>query len=147
MSLDKKKGTKPATRQGTKQATKQGLLLVAAAGGLVAIVVVGVIVVVALRSGSSRGAGDASAAPRLTSQAGGRTATERRLALEEEPSDDAARADVFKRLLKDEGHPCSEIEKAAMISSGIWTVRCAPGHVYRLKFNQKARLMEATKLQ
>ena len=124
---------------------KQGLLLLAAAAGLAAIVVVGIIVIVALRSGSSPADGSPGAG--LTSEAGARTAAERRLVLEEWTSDDAARTEAFRRLLKDEGNPCSGVEKAAMVAPGVWTVRCAPGYVYRLKFSQKAKLVEVTKLQ
>jgi uncharacterized membrane protein len=125
---------------------KRGLIALAAGlGGLVVIIVV-IAAVVAMRRDASSGAGQGSGGQQGSPDAVSAAAAARRTVLENEPSDDAARAEAFKRVIKDSDGHCDRVDRAAMVSSGVWTVRCANGEVYRLTYTQKGKLQEVKKL-
>ena len=73
--------------------------------------------------------------------------TNQRLFLEEHRADDSAREYIFRTTLRKSGERCDSVESALMSRTGVWTVRCPPGHVVVFTFDQMGDLKEARKLR
>jgi hypothetical protein len=130
MSLDKKTAT---------------LIAVIAAGVVALVVLVGVgALAIYWRSTTKTGRATLGATPAPSAES--RATTRRQLFLESDLSDDAARGQALKRILEESHERCDAVEKTAMISAGVWTVRCTPASTYRLTFGPNGKLLEVKKL-
>jgi hypothetical protein len=87
---------------------------------------------------SEREPGGAGASPSGVSR--------QRLFLEGHAEDDQARAERLAEIIRRDGARCEAAEKVAMVTSGIWTVRCREGAVYRVVFDRAGKLVETRKL-
>jgi hypothetical protein len=75
-----------------------------------------------------------------------RAPSRKRLFLEGYAEDDEARAERLAELIRGEKVRCKRADKVAMVSSGVWTVRCQEGAVFRVIFDREAKLVEARKI-
>jgi len=59
-----------------------------------------------------------------------------RITRENHRADDGAREMIFKASITSAGRRCDSVRKALMTAPGQWTIECAPGHRYKLAFDE-----------
>lgn len=81
--------------------------------------------------------------PTTTLGAEEKAANTQRLFLENHRADDNAREFIFKGTLRKGSSRCDDITNMVMERRGQWRITCAPGYLYRFKFNEKGDLVSA----
>ena len=130
-------------RAGKKNTT---VLLALAAGALSFVVVIGIVALavywkLSARAKASQPASSSEAAAGTVT----RTPTRKQLFLDNAPVDDAARAAALQGAIEAKHERCGSVDKVVMISSGVWTVRCAPDGVFRLTFGRDGQILSVQK--
>ncbi len=131
-----------------KQKANTAVVLALVGGALALVVVVAIVaVVVYWRSTSQTGRTDqAGSGPQAAAGAVNRTPTRKQLFLDNAPLDDAARAEALQRVIEGNHDRCGSVDKAVMVSSGVWTVRCTPDGVFRVTFGRDGQIVSVQRL-
>jgi len=123
----------------SRMSTRKFLLLL---GVVCLLPVAGLVLLFWLASFVSRNAAtDRHASP--TEQA----ANTRRVVLENHQADDHVRAYIFRSALRKAGERCDSVNDAIAETTGVWRVSCAPGYVYRFRFDSNGEFIQAERVR